>query len=201
MIPRLVEEEANRVIALALAVLALLALPFAREACDRRAPPPALACASGAHRDAEGRIACGEGEGEPLSTAEALLIGTRIDLNRATAEDLEIIPGLGETRAREIVEDRGARGAFGSIDDLARVRGIGKKTLERVRPYLRAAAQPEASTADERSRNVRGHLRLRRRWWCSRGRAGRARRSRERGLHRRRRRRCPRRATSPSPPR
>jgi competence protein ComEA len=44
---------------------------------------------------------------------------------------------VGETLARRIVETRAAEGPFVDFDDLRRVRGIGPKTLERMKPYLR----------------------------------------------------------------
>jgi len=47
------------------------------------------------------------------------------------------LPGIGETMARRIVDERLARGAFADRRDLERrVRGIGPRTLERIRPYL-----------------------------------------------------------------
>ena len=55
-----------------------------------------------------------------------------IDLNRASAGQLTRLPGIGPKIARRIVDDRNQRGPFKSVDDLSRVRGIGKKTLERL---------------------------------------------------------------------
>ena len=71
---------------------------------------------------------------------QALRDGRRIDLNRASAADLELLPGIGPSLAQRIVEDRGTHGAFGSIDALRRVHGIGPRTIER----LRALVQIEA---------------------------------------------------------
>ncbi len=45
--------------------------------------------------------------------------------------------GIGETLARRIVEHRAQRGPFRSVDQLTDVKGIGPKTLRRVRGYLR----------------------------------------------------------------
>jgi competence protein ComEA len=58
------------------------------------------------------------------------------DLNRASATDLENIPGLGPTLAARIVEERQRQGGFRSLDDLRKVKGIGPATLERIRPFL-----------------------------------------------------------------
>jgi competence protein ComEA len=61
----------------------------------------------------------------------------RIDINRAGWPEFSQLPGVGETLARRIVESRQAEGPFADIDQLRRVRGIGPKTLEEIRPYLR----------------------------------------------------------------
>jgi len=47
-----------------------------------------------------------------------------------------LLPEIGESLAKRIVESRDADGPFADHDDLQRVRGIGPKTLDRVRPYL-----------------------------------------------------------------
>ncbi|MBI3839462.1 MAG: helix-hairpin-helix domain-containing protein [Planctomycetia bacterium] len=61
----------------------------------------------------------------------------QIDINEADWPEFSQLPGIGETLARRIVESRAAEGAFVDLDELQRVRGIGPKTLERIRPYLR----------------------------------------------------------------
>jgi len=69
-----------------------------------------------------------------------------IDVNRASADELVALPGIGPARADAIVALRDARGGLGSLDELLDVRGIGPKTLERLRPF--AAAGPRGSRAD-----------------------------------------------------
>lgn len=59
----------------------------------------------------------------------------RIDVNQATAGQLQRLPGIGPTLAQRMIEAR-ARQRFRSLDDLRRVRGIGTKTLERLRPHV-----------------------------------------------------------------
>lgn len=58
-------------------------------------------------------------------------------LNEATAIDLRRLPGIGAKRADSILAIRNKLGKLRSIDDLLRVRGIGRKTLQRLRPMLR----------------------------------------------------------------
>lgn len=61
-----------------------------------------------------------------------------VDVNRASAEELALLPGIGPAIAGRIVSDRSERGPFASVDELRRVKGIGAATLERVRPFAAA---------------------------------------------------------------
>lgn len=60
-----------------------------------------------------------------------------LDVNEATAEQLQEVPGIGATLARRIIEFREEHGAFEKVDDLLNVQGIGPTSLERIRPYLK----------------------------------------------------------------
>ncbi|MFM9959090.1 MAG: ComEA family DNA-binding protein [Phycisphaerales bacterium] len=71
------------------------------------------------------------------SAIESAAASGRVELNAATAQELEALPGIGATLARRIVDDRERKGAFRNVDELDRVSGIGPVTLERLRPYLR----------------------------------------------------------------
>ena len=66
--------------------------------------------------------------------------GERIDPDRATAQELARLPGIGMRMAKEIVTDREVRGAFGSPEGLLRVTGIGPATLRKLEPFLRFQA-------------------------------------------------------------
>lgn len=59
-----------------------------------------------------------------------------ININTAPAEDLTALPGIGETRARSIVEWRRDHGRFQSVTDLLQVPGIGEATLEGLLDYI-----------------------------------------------------------------
>jgi competence protein ComEA len=78
----------------------------------------------GAHLDSTRRLAA------PLGPDE------QIDIDRASAEELARLPGVGPVLARRIVADRQSRGAFGSIGGLDRVPGIGPAALARLQPHL-----------------------------------------------------------------
>lgn len=63
--------------------------------------------------------------------------GLPLDLNRADSLALLRLPGIGPSRARQIVRTRERLGGFGSVEDLLEVPGIGPATLERLRPLVR----------------------------------------------------------------
>ena len=59
-----------------------------------------------------------------------------IDVNTADAELLAELPGIGETRAQAIIEEREANGPFASADDMTRVSGIGAATVDGFRDQV-----------------------------------------------------------------
>ena len=63
--------------------------------------------------------------------------GETLDPNLAAAEELDRLPGVGVSKALRIVQEREENGPFASVEDLARVAGIGPGSVERLRPYLR----------------------------------------------------------------
>lgn len=60
----------------------------------------------------------------------------RIDVNKATAEELTQLRGIGPAKAKRIVEYREKHGPFATVDDLKLVRGIGDRLLEQLRPHV-----------------------------------------------------------------
>ena len=59
-----------------------------------------------------------------------------MDLNRATAAELEDLPGIGPALAKRIVEYRDQHGRFAVPEDLKKVSGIGDKTFARLAPMV-----------------------------------------------------------------
>ncbi len=59
-----------------------------------------------------------------------------ININTADQATLQLLPGIGETYAKRIIEYRQENGGFKSIDELMRIRGIGEKRLQRLRPVV-----------------------------------------------------------------
>lgn len=60
-----------------------------------------------------------------------------IDLNAASGEELEALPGVGRALAARIVEHRTTHGPFRSLEGLRQVRGIGEKTIAVLRPLVK----------------------------------------------------------------
>ena len=56
-----------------------------------------------------------------------------ININTASAAELELLPQIGPTLAARIVAERNANGPFASLEDIERVRGIGPRTVEKIR--------------------------------------------------------------------
>lgn len=75
--------------------------------------------------------------GEPVRVLTADGYFYTLDINHATWVEWAQLDGIGETLAKRIVQDRLDRGPFAEIDDVSRVRGIGQKTMDRIRPHLR----------------------------------------------------------------
>ena len=76
------------------------------------------------------------GEAPPPTTVQRASGDAKIDINSASAEDLEELPQIGEVRARDIVEFRAANGPFVEIDGLLEVSGIGPRTLDTIRELI-----------------------------------------------------------------
>jgi competence protein ComEA len=72
--------------------------------------------------------------------------GGVVNINDASPDQLEFLPGIGPSRARAIVEHRKAH-PFKRVEDLTRIKGIGKKTFARLRPMI---ALSGATTLSER---------------------------------------------------
>jgi len=80
-----------------------------------------------------------------IERAEPIAIDFRIDVNRADWPELALMPNIGEQLAKRIVEDRTQHGPFQDLAELRRVRGIGPKTLESMRPFLLPLADFDAT--------------------------------------------------------
>lgn len=71
-----------------------------------------------------------------VQAADAPRLSGVVNVNTATPDELQLLPGVGESRAAAIVDTRKAKGGFKSVDELAQVKGVGDKLLERMRPFV-----------------------------------------------------------------
>jgi competence protein ComEA len=62
--------------------------------------------------------------------------GKPVDINRASVEELIGLPGIGEVTAKRIVEFREQHGPFKRVEDLLKVKGIGEKSFQKLRPSI-----------------------------------------------------------------
>jgi len=96
-----------------------------------------------------------EGPPPAPATVPAPPVTARLDVNHASAEELDALPGIGPVLARRIVETRRESGRFESPEDLLRVRGVGPRLLERLRPRIEvgmhSAPSPLQGRADSTS--------------------------------------------------
>lgn len=119
-----------------------------------RGAPAGTRAASHAQRaQAAGSDRAGEGAVDPASASAAESARrisspvapasgettTIININTATQGRLELLPGIGPALAARIVAYRDEHGPFASVDELDRVKGIGSRTLERIRPMVKVA--------------------------------------------------------------
>ena len=70
--------------------------------------------------------------------------GGVVNINTATAAELELLPGIGPAKARAILDVRRQKGGFESLDELEEVKGIGPMALERMRPFATTSGKTTA---------------------------------------------------------
>jgi competence protein ComEA len=80
-----------------------------------------------------------------IDMAPPIAVDFKIDVNSADWPELTLMPGIGEQIAKRIVADRTTNGPYRDLDELRRVRGIGPRTLEGMKPFLLPPSEVEAT--------------------------------------------------------
>lgn len=83
----------------------------------------------------------------PAFAADGGELSGVVNVNTATAEQLMLLPGIGEAKAKAILGRRKQHGGFKTVDELLEVKGIGASALERIRPFV--AIQGKTSLTGE----------------------------------------------------
>lgn len=73
-----------------------------------------------------------------------------VDLNRATAKELESLPGIGAVLAERVIAYRQSVGRFQTVEDLREVSGIGSKKFDRLKPLVTVAAVETTGKQEKR---------------------------------------------------
>ena len=89
------------------------------------------------------------------STGLALAAGKpaptgKVNINTATAQQLTVLPGVGEKLATRIVDYRQKSGGFKSVAELMNVQGIGEKNLAKIQAYLTTGGDASAKAASSK---------------------------------------------------
>jgi len=90
-----------------------------------------------------GAVKGGRGTGRPATQRV-------VDLNHATAQELESLPGIGAVLAERVITYRQSVGRFRTVEDLREVAGIGAKKFDRLKPLVTVAAAEAKNNAEKR---------------------------------------------------
>jgi competence ComEA-like helix-hairpin-helix protein len=72
----------------------------------------------------------------PLTSRQEYLLGKRVDVNRASFEEINRLPGISDAVARAVIDRRARRGGFRNPEELLDVPGIKEKRLKKILPFL-----------------------------------------------------------------
>lgn len=120
---------------------------------------PSCSGYSPTHTAEEGRTGMKKGmevrmQAEDLNPSTPYVNHYLVDINSGSVADFLLLPGIGETLAKKIIEERETHGRFQSVEDLARVYGIGQKKIDALRKYIapvKSGLKPAAEKELEKS--------------------------------------------------
>ncbi len=73
---------------------------------------------------------------KPMNAATALGLGRRVNINRLSAQDLTLLPGIGPKTAGRILAARQRRGPLNGVEDLLRIKGIGPEKIKKFGSFI-----------------------------------------------------------------
>lgn len=99
----------------------------------------------------DGRATAQEGREQKDAKADAATkaSSTMVNLNTATMEQLEALPGIGRSTAQRILEQRQKSGGFKKIEELMNVKGIGEKSFLKLKPLITVGAKGDKPTSGQ----------------------------------------------------
>ena len=84
----------------------------------------------------------------PQAAAPAAQAAPALNLNAATVDQLETLPGIGRKTAERIIEYRTKNGGFKRIEDLMNVKGIGEKSFLKLKPLIAVPTKTDKAPGD-----------------------------------------------------
>lgn len=93
----------------------------------------------------------------PAWAAKKIVSGV-VNLNTASAAQLDLLPGVGEKAAKRIIEYRSKR-PFKRVEEIVKVKGFGKKKFEKMKPFVTVSGPTTAKTSGgaKHARKAKGH--------------------------------------------
>jgi len=82
-----------------------------------------------------------------MNVSEAFVLKGKLNINTAAIDDLLLLPGIGREKAKRIIELKNKIKLFKRLDDLLKVKGLGKKLFDKMKPYIKLAGKSDLSKA------------------------------------------------------
>jgi competence protein ComEA len=101
-----------------------------------RAPNVVMVAALAVVLLAAGSMSLHQAASPEKADSDGTAVEHKVDINRAGVDELTAIPGIGTALAERIVDFRDQHGPFGRVEDLLKVKGIGEKSFQKIRPYV-----------------------------------------------------------------